>query len=72
MPAKTTKPTKIDSILKLLGRPNGATIEQLRKATGWQPHSVRASLSGLRKKDHKVERSTGAKGATTYRILKDA
>jgi hypothetical protein len=53
MPAK---PTKIEIVLKQLHRPSGASIAQLQKATGWQPHSVRAVLTGLRKKGHNVER----------------
>ena len=43
-----TKTTKTDAVLKLLGRQQGATVAQLQKATGWQPHSVRAALTGLR------------------------
>jgi hypothetical protein len=29
-----------------LKRPNGATLKELMKATGWQPHSLRGFLSG--------------------------
>ncbi len=65
MPAK---PTKIETILKLLRRPSGATIAQMQKATGWLAHSVRAALTGLRKKGHNVERGKDAKGITRYRI----
>ncbi len=65
MPAK---PTKIEMILKQLCRPNGASIAQLQKATGWQPHSVRAALTGLRKKGHNIERDKDAKGVTRYRV----
>ncbi len=65
-----TKPTKIETILKLLRRPNGASIAQLQKATGWKPHSVRAALTGLRKKGHDVQRENDPKGVTVYRILK--
>ena len=35
-----TKTTKTDAVLKLLERKQGATVAQLQKATGWQPHSV--------------------------------
>ncbi len=44
------KPTKIATILKLLRRPKGASIAELQKATGWQPHSVRGAISGTLKK----------------------
>ena len=67
MPAK---PTKIATILKLLCRPKGASIAELQKATGWKPHSVRAALTGLRKKGHKIERKKNAKDTTIYRITK--
>ena len=63
-----TKPTKIETILKQLRRPNGASIVQLQKATGWQPHSVRAALTGLRKKGHNIERDKDTKGVTRYRV----
>ena len=68
MPAKTTK---INTILKLLRQPNGATIVQLQKAAGWKPHSVRAALTGLRKKDHDINRGKDAKGVTVYRIARE-
>lgn len=43
--------TKAASILKLLSRSGGVTIDELAKAAGWQPHSVRGFLSGhVRKK----------------------
>ena len=67
MPAKINKN---DIILKLLRRPNGATIAQLQKATGWKPHSIRAALTGLRKKGHDVQRDKNSKGVTVYRITK--
>ncbi len=67
MPAK---PTKTATILKLLRRPKGASIAELQKATGWKPHSVRAALTGLRKKGHKIERKKNAKDTTIYRITK--
>ena len=64
----STKPTKIENILKQLSRPNGASIAQLQKTAGWQPHSIRAALTGLRKKGHAIERSRDAKGVTHYCI----
>ena len=68
----TAKTTKQDAVLKLLKRPQGATVAQLQKATGWLPHSVRAALTGLRKKGHDVTRGENAKGVTVYKIAKAA
>jgi len=60
--------SKLDTILKHLGQKNGTTLSALEKATGWQPHSVRAALTGLRKKGHAINRSKNAKGVTVYRV----
>ena len=47
----TGKQTKQQTCLDLLGRREGATIEDLQLATGWQKHSVRGFLAGaVRKK----------------------
>ena len=62
-----TKPTKIETILKQLSRPNGASIAQLQKAAGWQPHSIRAALTGLRKRGVAVTRDKNTAGVTVYR-----
>ncbi len=60
--------TKADTILDLVQRPTGASIAELTKATGWQPHSVRAALTGLRKRGHDIERSVES-GTSRYRII---
>ena len=47
----TARPgSKTSKILRLLQRPSGATLGELRKATGWQAHSLRGFLSGVLKK----------------------
>ncbi len=42
--------TKQATLIDLMRRPGGATIADLVKATGWQPHSVRGAISGALKK----------------------
>ncbi len=55
-PAKRT--TKIDKVIALLKRPQGATLDEMVKATGWLPHTTRAALTGLKKKGHAIQRDT--------------
>ena len=68
----SAKPTKIETILKQLRRPNGASIAQLQKTTGWKPHSVRAALTGLRKIGHELTRGKNTKGVTVYAVATEA
>lgn len=50
-PTESIRPgTKRATVINLLTRANGATVEDLMAATGWLPHTTRAVLSGLRKK----------------------
>ena len=48
--------TKTTAVLTLLHRDKGVTLTELVEATGWQPHTTRAVLTGLRKKGHPIER----------------
>ena len=54
---------------KLLGRTRGATIAELQAATGWQPHSARAFLSGLRKAGQVLAKEERKSGETSYRLV---
>jgi hypothetical protein len=65
-PAPAT--SKSASVLKLLRRAKGASISELQEATAWQPHSVRAFLSGLRKKGSVLSKEQRKSGETTYRL----
>jgi hypothetical protein len=72
--------TKQALMIELLKRPEGATVEQIAAATGWQHHTIRGAISGALKKKLGLTveatrtreigpNKTGAKGsATTYRI----
>jgi Protein of unknown function (DUF3489) len=73
--------TKQAHMIELLKRPEGATVEQIVAATGWQHHTIRGAISGALKKKLglKIEATrtrevgpnkVGAKGSSTvYRIV---
>lgn len=50
-------PSKIAQVIALLEREGGATLAEMTETTGWQPHSARAVLTGLRKKGHAIVKS---------------
>ena len=60
--------TKKAQILTLLRRKRGASIRDLTRRTGWQAHSVRAALTGLRKCGAIIERRSERAGSR-YRIF---
>lgn len=61
-------PTKIALVLTLLARADGTPVSELMAATGWLPHTLRAAITGLRKKGHSIQRIK-RDGMTCYRIL---
>ncbi|MCB2136939.1 MAG: DUF3489 domain-containing protein [Rhodobacteraceae bacterium] len=65
-----TKPvaSKRDQLLARLQSRGGARLKDLETALRWQPHTVRAAISGLRKAGHDVQREAGSDGAV-YRIV---
>jgi len=63
-----TKPTKLDTLEKLLRRNQGASLAELMRATGWQAHSVRGALAGALKKRGLTITSTKEKDVRRYRI----
>ena len=61
---------KIRAILELLRREDGATIEAMTQATGWQAHSVRGAIAGtLKKKLGLTVASDKVEGVRVYRVL---
>ncbi len=60
-------PTKAAMVTRILSREKGATVPEMSKATGWQPHSCRAFLTGLRKKSTIVKEQRGD-GKLAYRL----
>lgn len=71
-PASITAPrsgTKIDHVIKMLSRPEGAALEAIIKATGWLPHTTYAALTRLRKRGYALERSRNDEvGLSIYRL----
>jgi hypothetical protein len=52
-----------------LSRARGATVAEVQTATGWQSHSVRAYLSGLRKGGRTLDKEERKSGETSYRLV---
>jgi predicted ArsR family transcriptional regulator len=72
---KTTEPapphvTKTAKLLTLLQTGTGASLEDMTDATGWQPHTVRAAMTGLKKKGHVINKHV--EGKTTIWSVKVA
>lgn len=61
-------PSKQQLIANLLVRDCGATLDEMVTATGWQRHTTRAALTGLKKKGYALS-SDKAAGVRTYRAV---
>lgn len=66
--SKTRPSPKIDLLINRLARPSGATLAELAKITGWQPHSVRGAMAGALRKKGIVIASEKSDGIRRYRI----
>ncbi len=65
----TSPKTKQSQLIALLKSPNGATVQDLMKATGWQAHSIRGVISGvIRKRLGLTVISQKTDGIQHYRI----
>ena len=62
------KPTRQAQLRKMLTCKSGASIAQIQKAFGWQPHTVRAAISAQRKAGFEITRSDTDEGPV-YRIV---
>ena len=70
-PAQPKKPIKAETVLTLLRRAEGATLDELDAATGWLPHTTRAAMTGLKKKGHQITR-TKVDGVSRYAVTETA
>lgn len=62
--------TKAAKLLALLQTGTGASLEEMVDFTSWQPRTVRAAMTGLRKKGYVIEKH--AEGNTTIWSIKTA
>jgi hypothetical protein len=70
-PAPLRRPrenSKQAEVIRMLQRPEGATIAQIAAETGWQQHSVRGFFAGALKKRGIQLTSTKTSGGRIYRI----
>ena len=61
--------TKASKIEAMLARKSGVTLDQMCEATGWQAHTCRAFMSGLRKKGRIIAREPGKAGKSINRFV---
>jgi hypothetical protein len=67
------RPSKQDAVIAMLRRPEGATVDEVASATGWQRHTVRGVFSGtLKKKLGFTLASTKEERGRVYRIAEPA
>lgn len=61
--------SKKQQLVKLLSKPNGIRAVVLQDKFGWQAHSLRAAISGLRKDGYSIVRANSSgTGGTLYSI----
>ena len=69
-PSVAARSTKKEQLIKLLGTKSGADIKTLSDKLGWQQHTTRAAMSGLRKAGYEVAGEKPSKGGLSkFRIL---
>ena len=62
--------SKKGRLVRLLSNPKGARVLSLCKSLGWQKHTVRAAISGLRAAGYAIETYASSNdGVTVYRIM---
>jgi len=62
--------TKREQLVRLLGGKSGADIASLTAKLGWQAHTTRAAITGLRKAGYEIETERATDGRLArYRIV---
>ena len=69
--ASSGKGTAKAKVITMLGRKGGISLEEIRKATGWQAHTVRGFISLLGSKGgYAISSSRREDGARVYALQK--
>src|SRR6201987_3476973 len=72
-PSDAKRPSKQDTVIAMLSRPEGATVDEVAGTTGWQRHTVRGVFSGtLKKKLGLTLASAKEERGRVYRIAEPA
>jgi hypothetical protein len=72
-PSDAKRASKQDAVIAMLRRPEGATVDEVASATGWQRHTVRGVFSGtLKKKLGLTLASAKEERGRVYRIAEPA
>ena len=67
------RPSKQEEVIAMLRRPEGVTVDEVARVTGWQRHTVRGVVSGtLRKKLGLTIASVKEERGRVYRIAEPA
>lgn len=61
--------SKTHRLIGLLKAGTGPSLDDMIEATGWQGHTVRAAMTGLRKRGYVIERKV--EGTTTVWSLEE-
>ncbi len=56
--------SKAERVLQMLQRETGATMAHVVGATGWQEHTVRAAITGLKKRGYHIVRNRDGETST--------
>lgn len=62
--------TKKQLLLAMISKPKGARLSTLCDKLGWQPHSVRGSISTLKKGGVDIERRVSSKGGEAVYMVR--
>ena len=72
-PTEAKRPSKQEEEIAMLRRPEGATVDEVASATGWQRHTVRGVFSGTLKKKLGLTLASGKEErGRVYRVAQPA